>query len=190
MPLSKESIIHYCDQKTIHIHIQGVKVNCLYIATYSRRNSQHLIKIDVIDKITNNCHNTILTCQHKQNQTPHIELLSATGKQRLVGRCLCLSHRFFLGPVPSVHLCQSTVYATQLTSLSLPINHTLAHCGIRTLQCQRPRAYEKNQTLGESCPSRGHVVLPQRPCPVHNNYSFMARNVKYESQQFPSVMKT
>lgn len=132
----------------------------------------------------------ILTCQHKQNQTPHVELLSVTGRQRLGGGCQCLSHRSFLGLVPSVQLCWSNVYVTQLTSLGPPIKHTLAHCGIRTLQCQRPRAYEKNQTLGESCPSRGHVEPPHRPRTVHNNYSFMPRNVECGSQQFPSVMKT
>lgn len=55
----------------------------------------------------------------------------------------------------------ANVYATQLTPSTSPINHTLAHCGIRTLQCQRPRAYEKNWTLGESC------LLTVRPAAAH-----------------------
>lgn len=74
------------------------------------------------------------------------------------------------------------VYATQLiSSFIMFANHTLTHCGIRTLQCQRPRAYQKSRHQAKAVPlysqlndSSEYII-----CKI---YSFIQINVADETQ--------
>lgn len=89
---------------------------------------------------------------------------------------------------PSLMTADQSSAMSMFTRLSWPAVRQLtthSHCGIRALQCQRPRAYEKNWTPAKACSSNRWADPKSLPNNSYRNYSFISRGIA-RSWQFES----